>query len=325
MAIDIYQEVPDSGEPVILRPSYNNVCFPEVVDNSMRSSLVACPMKFFNNYCLRAQTDRPSVHLQAGKAFAHGLEHMRRAYYEDSKDAEEALEIGINELVKSYADASQFANEAKSLERMIGALVYYAQMYPMATDKIQPVVHNTRLGVEFNFAIPLPECINPDTGQPLIYAGRFDMLGKMGNRYGLEDDKTTSSLGAQWANQWALDSQATGYMWACREHGIDVRFAVFRGISILKTKYDTMESIQYRSEWEIQRWYHQLVRDMNRAIAQYVDYQSQAIPFDQALDKGICGMYGGCSYKPLCDTKKPENFLSTQYVLSTWSPLGSGE
>jgi len=185
--------------------------FPAVIDNSIRSCFVSCPRKAELEYILHYKPRTLNVHLHAGGAYAHALEAARLAYYQHHLGADRALAIGLKALIEFYGDFECPADSAKSLERMLGALEYYAFEYPFATDAAKPAqITPERLGVEFSFAEPL-DVLHPQTGEPLIYVGRLDEIVEFaGGLFGL-DDKTTSSLGASWSRAWELRSQFTGY------------------------------------------------------------------------------------------------------------------
>jgi hypothetical protein len=290
--------------------------FPPVIDASLMAAWRACHMQAFRTYFEHWKPQEESVHLVAGGAFARGLEIARRRFYEDGMTQEEAIGQGLGALIAKYGDFECPSDSAKSLERTCGAFEFYFDNYPMATDQLKPIMFGdpVRSGVEFSFAQPLPVC-HPVTGDPLIYSGRTDMLAEgMGGVY-IEDDKTTSSLGPSWAKQWDLRSQFTGYAWAAREIKIKVSGVVVRGVSILKTKYDTQQAITYRPDWEIERWLEQTVRDLQMMIRCWEEGY-----FDYDLNES-CSSYGGCKFTQVCKSKDPEPWLNTYFTKRVWNPL----
>ena len=129
------------------------------------------------------------------------------------------------------------------------------------------------------------------------------------------DEKTTSSLGQSWSKQWEMRSQFTGYCWAAQQYNLNPTGVVVRGVSILKTKYDTMEVISYRSPYEIDRWLGQVVRDIQRMIRCWEDGY-----WDYNLDHA-CSEYGGCAFTSVCKSSDPEAWLPTYFVKRVWDPL----
>jgi len=290
--------------------------FPEVIDSTLRSAFVSCPRKFYLEYVEHFKPRDQSVHLHAGGAYAHGLEKARLAYYQDAQSAEDSLAIGLKALLEFYGDFECPPDSAKSLERMLGAMEFYFSSYPLETDQAVPShISGDKLGIEFSFAEPLLEVLHPETGNPIIYCGRMDMVADFaGGVYG-EDDKTTSSLGASWSKQWDLRSQFTGYCWGCQQAGIPLQGFLIRGVSILKTKYDTQQALTYRPQWMIDRWYGQLCRDIERMKKCW-----QEGYWDFNLDES-CNHYGGCPFRKVCLSQDPTLWLETEFERRKWNPV----
>jgi hypothetical protein len=291
--------------------------FPSIIDASLLSAFRSCPRKAFLEYFHHWKPKTPNVHLHAGKAYAAGLEAARRAYYIEDAPPLTATSIGMGALIKSYGDFECPPDSAKSLERLMGAYEYYFTQYPLSSDAAIPIsLPGGQRGIEFSFAEPL-EATHPETGEPLIYVGRFDALvNYAGAVYGL-DDKTTSSLGASWPKQWDLRSQFTGYCWGASRAGISIAGFLVRGISILKTKYETLQPITYRPQWMVDEWYEQVLRDLVRMEACW-----RAGYWDANLDHA-CTEFGGCIFRQICLTEpaKRDTWLETGFERRQWDPV----
>jgi hypothetical protein len=289
--------------------------FPEVIDSSMLKAAKGCMRKAELEYFHHWKPKYPSVHLHAGGAFAHGLEHARRAFYEQGKSHEEAVGIGIEALLHFYGDFQCPDHIAKTPIRMVGALEFYFANYPMDSDMIQPFEFAPgKKAIEFSFATPLP-VLHPRTGMPLLYSGRSDMIGRMAGGLFIEDDKTASQLGAAWQSQWDMRSQFTGYCWSAVQASLPVDGVLIRGISILKTKYETQQVITYRRKWEMDRWLNETVKLLERMKAQWELGQ-----FDYNLDEE-CNAYGGCLFRRVCMSQDPQPWLEGYYSQRRWNPL----
>lgn len=289
--------------------------FPSVFDSSIIAEARSCGRKFELGTLHNWKPQTLSVHLHAGASYAVGLETGRRAFYENKESEESAIAKGLGALMQYYGDFECPSDSAKSLERTAGALEYYFSRYPLETDQAIPVtLPSGRRGIEFSFAEPI-DVMHPETGDPIIYAGRMDMLCDYQTmKLGL-DDKTASQLGASWPRQWDLRSQFTGYVWGAGRNGIKLDGFLVRGVSILKTKYDTLEAITYRPDWQIDRWYSQLLRDVRRLISQWEEGY-----FDYNLDHA-CSEYGGCPFRSVCLMRDPEPLLEQQFQRRQWNPL----
>lgn len=324
--------------------------FPHAVDSTMLAAFRSCPQKMFRSYIEHWKPQTDSVHLIAGGAFAKGIEVARKAYFEGIEikpevadvfneklgtyerkvtwhedglldgddirgDSAHAQELGLHACLAAYGDFECPSDSAKSLERTAGALEFYFSQYPFGADGTNPVTFsNGRRGIEFSFAYPLPFA-HPVTGDPMLYTGRADMIAHFADGIYVFDEKTTSQLGASWPRQWELRSQFTGYIWAAQQAGIDCKGAVVRGVSILKTKYDTLQAITYRSAYEVDRWLSQVARDLQRMQECW-----ESGWWDYDLDHA-CAEYGGCQFQRVCKSESPENWLTTYFEQRVWDPL----
>lgn len=318
--------------------------FPTVLDSTIMAAFRSCPRKAELEFIQHWKPQTPSVHLHAGAAYASGMEAARMAYYlgvhkfgthveqpEGKKkiewkevpcaihDSELAVQIGIQALLTHYGNFECPEDSPKSASRMAGALEFYFSHYRLGEDQAIPLsLPGGKSGIEFNFLEPI-DLIHPETGDPLLYSGRMDMMCSYENMNLGEDDKTASQLGASWPRQWDLRSQFTGYVWGAGRAGIKLDGFLVRGVSILKTKYDTLQAITYRPAWQIDRWYEQLLRDVKRMIAAW-----QEGYYDYNLDHA-CAEYGGCQFRSICQMRDPQALLRQQFERRRWDPVARTE
>jgi hypothetical protein len=318
--------------------------FPEIIDSSIMGQYKACAEAFRKAYLQHWKPRTQSVHLHAGGAFAKGLEVTRRAFYtgeyeyllttpgvtgdkvktwtvtvRDVGDAESAIACGLQALLAFYGDFKCPPESAKSAERMAGAFEFYFSNYPLDFEDGYPIeLPGGKRAIEFSFAHPLP-ILHPVTGNPLLYVGRMDAIIQYAGGIYICDEKTTTQLGASWPRQWDLRAQFTGYAWGCAQSGIKVEGAIVRGVSILKTKYDTAQSINYRPEWQIDRWYNELlewVEDMKLNFERKGPDQQWRHNLDHS-----CAEYGGCQFRESCLSQDEQPWLETAFERRVWNPL----
>ena len=289
--------------------------FPHVLDSTIMSTFRSCPQKAFRQYVEHWKPKDKSVHLVAGGAFASGVEAAREAFYLHQESREESVLKGMAALIQGYGTFECPSDSPKSLERMLGALEYYFHVYPLGADGAIPIkMPNGKLGIEFSFTEPLP-IHHPVTGDPLLFTGRADMIAEFAGGVYIFDEKTTSSLGARFANQWEMRSQFTAYSWAAGKVGINAAGTIVRGISILKTKYDTLQIPTYRSKHEIERWEEQTCRDIDRMIRAWKEGH-----WDYNLD-GACVDYNRqCEFTKVCKSSSPETWFETDFSQRVWVP-----
>lgn len=316
-------EAPDPGDlsacdPADFIPRPGRPDFPTALDNTTISTFRACAQKAFRAYFQHLHPRGRSIHLVAGGAFAKGLEAARNAFYRDGESPVQAMLQGVRALIHEWGDYPPFSDSHpnKSLDQMVLALVEALHHWPLGSDVIVPFEVGSRNGVEFSFAVPLPGTCHPQTGEPILYTGRIDLLGIYGGALFCEDDKTTAALGPSWGRQWDLRSQFLGYSWALQEHDYPVAGTLVRGISPQKSGIKTAEVIIYQPPWKIDRWLKQTQRDVARMVEcwreGYWDYD-----FGDA-----CTAFGGCAYAPLCNSQHPEQWIRSNYVRREWNPLG---
>lgn len=291
--------------------------FPAVIDSSMLSTWRTCRRKALFEYLEHWKPKQRSVHLHAGGAFARGLEVARESFHVNGLSERDAIASGLQALVTAYGSFECPADSAKSLERMMGAFEYYFSEYPLPTDTAKPAaLPGGKRGIEFSFASPL-DAQHPETGDPLIYCGRFDMIvDYAGAQYG-EDDKTTSSLGASWSKQWDLRSQFTAYTWGARTMGIRLDGFLVRGVSILKTKYDTQQAITYRPQWMVDQWYEKVLQEIGE-MQQAWETGVWAPNYDEG-----CNAYGGCPFRRVClaEPSRMDAWLMQDFTKRKWDPI----
>lgn len=299
--------------------------FPEAIDNSMRKELVKCEMAAHYRYEMGLEAiETTRVDLVAGKAFAAGMEVMRKEYYSGRLNAKNATERGVAAVSAAYGAFVPDKNTTKTVQRMAGAVTVYAQDYPLDTDTLKPITLDGEYAIEVQFQTEIP-VLHPTTAQPLKYVGRFDLLAQdqVDGKVWVVDDKTTSQMGDKWANQWFLDSQVTGYCFGARtlldKHGmssLEIGGAIINGIAIRKYDYECQRLNVYREQWEIDRWYQQMLRDVKRWKDAYT-----AQIHNQALDHA-CAFYNNpCQFAPLCKSRNPERLIDGSYVVRRWNPI----
>jgi len=94
-----------------------------------------------------------------------------------------------------------------------------------------------------------------------------------------------------------------------------------RGISILKTKYDTLQALTYRPAWMLERWEAGMRHTVAQMLADWQKYrEGDKLAF--GLDESeACNAYGGCALRTVCLSNDPEPWLASQFVQREWNPL----
>ena len=290
---------------------------PSYIDSTMMSCFRSCRRKFYNEFILGLRPQAVSIDLHAGGAFSTALENFYREFFTGSGSFEKAKMAAFVAFNKYWGDMDAPHNSPKTKDNMWLAVEVYLREYPPASDHVQPYFVEGYPTFEFSFAIPLEGegwPTHPVTGDPFLYAGRYDMLGTYHGAPCFRDEKTTKAAGPTWAEQWDLRSQFIGYKWASIVSGIPIKWAVIRGIVIQKTSIRTLEAIKDYPEHLLARWREQLKHDLNALVncwqTQYWDYNLA----------DACTSYGGCMFKNSCLSATPEAWLEGM-TIRRWNPL----
>ena len=290
--------------------------FPTLFDSSMLSTLDSCERKFYNEYIQHLSPLAISPDLHAGGAFAEGISVVRTCIYVHQMSTDDALAEGTEAMMRYWGDFEPPHNHNKTCERMIMALHYYFhEAWPVESDHIHPIMlAGDKPAVEFSFAIPM-EVRHPETNDPITFGGRFDMLGEYRESLlAIVDEKTTKALGDYWTQQWDMRGQFLGYTYAAGQHGYRADICIIRGIAILKTKFHHLEVPVTFPNWMVERWWEQANEKVARAKAKWLSGE-WTYSFGDA-----CSAWGGCTYKSLCMTDKPE-LQYGNFQRRMWNPL----
>jgi hypothetical protein len=294
---------------------------PANIDSTMMSAFKSCPRKFYHEFILGLRPPAVSIHLHAGGCYASALEHFYNAVHVDRRPTDLALAEALLVLGLEWGDYEISEHDKDTAKTPIGmgaALIDYVETYPPLTDTVQPYfTEEGRPTFEYSFAIPLdfpgwPK--HPVSGDPYIYSGRFDMLGRWNNLPIVKDDKTTKSASYRWAEDWQLRSQFMGYCWACQQAGIPVNNVCIRGTVILKTEIRQIQALKTYDQLIIDRWFEQLRRDLWR-----LTYAWEEGYFDYNFNDA-CTSFGGCYFPTLCKSPHPERWFH-EYAVRRWNPL----
>ena len=294
--------------------NYSLGTFPEIIDYSTLSKLSTCRRQGFWGSIRALQVDT-NIHLHAGGAYAEGLKALRNAFYVEKLSQDAALRKAFIALTKKYGDFNP-GDQAKSWINMIHSLLAYTRYYPLETDLYKPYESGGKHFIEFSFAIPLP-VKPPTTGNPIIFAGRADMICTDGSSLMLADDKTTGQMREKWPEKWQMRAQFPGYLWAAEQYGHHCHGVLVRGVSIQKTQTKHLQVPVHFARWQIDRWYE----DMIQRLQHYIwCFQNNFWPVDGEFNEA-CTAYSGCPYKILCTSPDPETWVPGRFVVHRWNPL----
>jgi len=300
-----------------MNPLFSNLPrqpFPTVVDNSMLTAFRSCETKGILEYLYHLTKEQISIHLIAGNAYACALEEYRNHVYIRNGTHDEGTGLGIKAIFQAFGQ-DEFLETKKSVWDVCFAFLHYLRTYPPNRERYKPFVLNGRPTVEFSFILPL-DILHPDTGEPILYSGRADQLVRdeeTGLIY-LEDDKTTSELGATFESKFTLSSQFTGYTVAAREYGIDVRGTLVRAMCFYAQGLEARQLLTLRTPENIELWKYNTLLTIRRMIEAW-----RTSSFSLSLGDA-CTSYGGCPFTDYCRFTNM-GILLQDFHRSKWNPL----
>jgi hypothetical protein len=284
--------------------------FPHVFDSTIINDSRKCPYYFEEAYINSIRGPGENVDLMFGAAFAKGLEKARLAYYRDELSSDEAITIGLGAAARYWGDFQEPQGHPKQWESLMLALHGYFEQWPLN----QPPYPYRAGMIEYSFSIPL-DIKHPDTGREIVYAGKFDMLGTDGISTYPVDEKTTGRNFFNWAEGWNLWGQFIGYIWGCRQMGLDVRQLLVRGIYVSKNDIKYIQHFVPATEAVTQRWLDDLRLHIELLIEMYKHNR-----FPRVYGTA-CKVYKPCTYLPLCEATHRSDWISLYHQVEPWNPL----
>ena len=159
--------------------------FPTLLDNTQINNFRSCEEKAHLYSILKRTGSAINPHLNAGSAYADGMEAFRLSFYQDGKPEQEALGDGLVKAFRTYGmyepPERRASEAAKTWDRVGASMISYVREYPPAHDHLRPAVFDGKVSTVFSFAVPLP-IDHPDTGEPLLYGGVFDCIMRFGEK-----------------------------------------------------------------------------------------------------------------------------------------------
>jgi hypothetical protein len=206
-----------------------------------------CPYLWLKLRCEYWTKYSYNIHLEFGKEFASALQTTRVAYYKDLLPAREAINLGLNQILDTFAVTFQEdnGNGLKTPAKMQEVFERYFVEFPLDYDIVPFILANGELSVEQSFDIELP-FEHPELGIPLIISAKPDIIG-YDNRdiIHLKDEKTASQSGLtdviKTTNKYRVQNQGIQYVTLINRNnllgeGRKITQMGYRRIPITKTK-----------------------------------------------------------------------------------------
>lgn len=296
--------------------------FPQIISNTDLSLLSQCHLRYFRERIqhLRRKNSVYNEDLSAGGAFAKGIQEVREAYYKKGLSEQTALEMGkfrLQEEMEKEEETDE--GQLKSPERMKLALETYFKKFPLADEELIPVYDEEgKLGVEYGITAELP-ILHPETGEPLIFKGKLDLLGSENGKLYILDEKTTKAIPKNQAALLQASGQFLGYAWLAQQKGHKVSEARIRKVSIQVKEIKVEEFVIPLTQFAIDRWYEALLDKLISLVLHYDDFRAdlefndetpdETVHFTPDYQLGCTAFYRPCSFIDACTSKGGHEIL----------------
>lgn len=300
--------------------------FPLAFSHSMLSDLHRCEVYWFRSHVQKFSTEKNSD-LIAGGLFASACEIVRRGFFEQKLDIDEAIELGYN----SILEGEDTGDSLKSNDR-IGFLLkkYFKQFPPDESWKpIQLSDGSYSIEYEFIFDTGIQHPDLPDRN--IHFKGKLDLLGQKriaGGRIinAVLDEKTTKSVKrvpeskvidlAAEERSYLSDGQLIAYAWAAKQLGVNVEMAYIRRVPIL-TNYEPAFELEIPvTSFMIENWSKSTFNRIAELAERYKFYKKTNDIFDafSPVYNSGCNAYNKpCKYKMGCIQKEGEEFIAQNF------------
>lgn len=311
--------------------------FPAVIDSSILSDWKRCKQYAFNSHFRGMGSLYRNEHLHFGGCFAHGLEIARRAHYSEGHSTDDAEAMGYVAMTEMWGDYEPWEGSVKNKRNLDLIYANYFQEYPMDTCRYKPwrATPDSEPAIEFSFVAPIGNLIHPDTDEPLLYAGRLDMLAYDSYLFGDEpwnatevyalDEKTTKQMGASWGNDFQMRGQFVGYTWGICDAGIPCKGAIVRGVCVYKRNPPKYQELPvFIDATKVDRWHTGMLGTVEDMIYRWDLYNRMKEPktdvFSYDFNDG-CTAFGGCHLREYCELQDQETYIQSMFKERRWNPL----
>lgn len=308
---------------------------PIVLDNSKRSVLRQCKMKYFLQVVKGLQSNYGSTAIRYGVGY-HGIQEgyhswVREHGWPKPETEMAAITAGLLKGKEKWDKESQtktFFEDYKNFNTLVEH--FNAYLIEFAEDREFMEI----LATETKFECPiLPESEAErkllSKLPPISFTGRIDLIVSMGGQVWIFDFKTTGWILSQVVSKANRSPQLIGYSYA-GEHCLDFKpngcLASFAYVGATKRKDETysVPRFEFRrvpqifTDEDIAAWKMQFID-----ACREVDFATREDLWVESFDN--CYMYGACPYLKLCLQHRPYEELNLEGFHQEWWDVLSEE
>ncbi|HED37956.1 MAG TPA: PD-(D/E)XK nuclease family protein [Ignavibacteria bacterium] len=294
------------------------------LDNTKRSTFVACPRQFYWSQVLHLQPKFGSTAIRYGVAF-HALLEGYYTYIKENgwnimldPDAIMAAHKAGKESWEEETEGREYMEDFRTFDMCVSTFVEYLTKYDYDLESMEVLAVEEIFYGDFNFEI---------NGIPLYFMGIIDMVIKRDGLIWIVDHKTTGQPLAKMANVLHRSPSFIGYEWAARNflnldsQGITVNYIHTSAYRSRKTgeytsyKKDFSRYPQVYSDHDLEQWRNSFIYTAYK-IEECLSRDEWPMYFDS------CYNYNkSCSYTGLCEQPCNYKEVNTEgFVTRKWDP-----
>ena len=310
----------------------NTTAPPMELDNSKRSTFVACPRKYLLSYILDLDTKKGKTALRYGSAW-HG---MMEGYYSDIKEngwgpsnIDKANDYGIQAWKDATNEAEYFDDDYRSYENCLTCFAEYIGHF--ASDRHDLEVIDTETMFKIRMKLSDDEFVRyPRVAKyGLFFTGKLDLHVFLSGQEWITEFKTTGqSIGVQ-ISRLERTPQLIGYNWAANQIGHQIAGNLVSLHQISSRKSTVTEkwgklTIKFHRQPHIYTTGDLLSwRDSFLYTAEKI-YEAEEMSYYPMMYDS-CYQFGPCKFTQLCNQNRPVPELDTSnYMNRHWNVLKTG-
>lgn len=305
-----------------------------------------CPYKWLTLRCEYWTKYSYNNHIEFGKEFAAALQTTRQAYYYELKPAQEAINLGLQQILDTFAVIFQEgSSDLKTPAKMQEVFARYFVEYPLDNDIVPFILPNGELSVEQSFDIELP-FLHPELNVPLIISAKPDLIGidTRGDVY-LVDEKTASQSGlndvVKSTDKYRTRNQFIQYVTLLNRNNLTgtdkIKHVDVRRVVITKTKLNdrktglipkdatVVESYKFNiDEWFQTEWWYTTLELVEEMLAAYDKHTKGATRAFQRRYGNCEQFFNPCELTHNCSSGSAQDLERMGYI-QQWRDKDTGE
>jgi len=311
------------------------------VDNSTLKAVARCDTDAYLQYVCgyRLKQTEERAPLKSGTAIHEALATAFRAMASGSS-ALEAQILGFETLTNEYRDWALAEIPPNDRLGWPNISKLYNAWCEVQLGSLPFYFTDPRM-VEIGFAHPL------DEDGEFVFYGRMDGIANhvIDDSWVVVEHKTTGRMDSLWANQWHMDSQVSGYIWAAQQHNPEVFGCIINGIetSLLPSDEKRKCKLHGVPYSECGTWPDHLKRRLSGPITrtpeQILQWKKTALQLARRFQQmhkmlgvdpkqvemlAMQGMFNAsckwCNVRDFCSVGRPIDRIDSMFEYAPWTP-----